>query len=230
MTRIIRLIAAAVAALSPTLAVAEDRPLALVEHISGAPDAGVLAFDYVYEGDKIDLRPGGELRIAYFDNCKVLTITGGLVKLKDDRAKISKGGAGKLDDRPCQTASLSLDAKAREAGVAVKRVTPFPEEEWKEITVATATPRFVWPRTDNDSSASIEIYYLDAEPADLTWQSKTNSNQVVYPDDAPSLKPGMPYEIIVSYNGKPHVAGVFSIDYGLELPDSPLTTTVPLGL
>ena len=47
-------------------AMAEERPVALVELITGAPDAVVQAFDYVYKNDKIDLRPGGELRLAYF--------------------------------------------------------------------------------------------------------------------------------------------------------------------
>ena len=71
---------------------ADDRPLALVEHVDAAPDGGVQAFDYVYENDKIDLRPNGTLTIAYFDRCVVETITGGVVRMKDDGVKVTKKG------------------------------------------------------------------------------------------------------------------------------------------
>jgi len=216
--------------LAPVAALAEERPLALVEHVAAAPDAGIQMFDYVYKNDKIDLRPNGELRIAYFNNCQVETISGGLVKLRDDGAKVTKGGASTIAARPCQTASLSLDKAAREAGVAVKRVTPFPEEEWREVSVAAAKPRFIWPRLEHDGEASVTIFYLDAEPAETVWQASVTDHYITYPDDAPVLQPGMPYEVVISYDGKRHVSGVFSIDPALDLPISALTTTVPLGL
>jgi len=145
MTRFRLTIAAAAMAVISSGAGAQDRPLALVEHVD-APEAGVEAFDYVYANDKIDLRPDGELRLAYFDRCIVETFTGGVIKLKDDEAKISKGGASVQQARPCQTAALSVSADAREAGVSVKRVTPFSGAGWNEISVAVMTPRFIWPR------------------------------------------------------------------------------------
>ncbi len=212
-------------------AAAEERPVALVEHIHGAPDAAVQAFDYVYKNDKIDLRPGGELRLAYFDNCETESFSGGLIKLKRDSAKISKGGVSTKAMRPCQTAALALSSDAREAGVSVKRVTPFPENEWREVSIATATPRFIWPANeDAESNAVVSVYYLDSNPAELVWQSQADARQLVYPEDAPLLKIGMPYEVVISYDGEPVNSVVFSVDPNLDLPQSPLNNAVPLGL
>ena len=219
------------AAFSPALAQAEDRPVALVEHIQAGPDAVLQAFDYVYKNDKIDLRPNGELKLAYFDSCQTETITGGTVKLKKDGAKVSKGGVSTKSLRPCQTAALALSADAREAGASVKRVTPFPEDEWREVSIVTAHPRFIWPKNDDgQNDATISIYFLDSNPATLVWQGVSNAQNVVYPNDAPALQIGMPYEAVVSYDGEAQTAVVFSIDPSLELPDSPLTNAVPLGL
>ena len=219
------------AGIIPAAALAEDRPVALIEHIQAGPGAALQAFDYVYKNDKIDLRPDGELTLAYFDNCQTETFTGGVVKLKNASAKITKNGVSTKSERPCQTAALALSADAREAGASVKRVTPFPEDEWREISIVTATPRFIWPQSsDGSTEATISIYFLDSDPATLVWQGTSNANNVVYPDDAPALQIGMPYEAVVSYGGDPQTAVVFSVDPNLELPDSPLTNAVPLGL
>ena len=227
----IKVFFASAASIMASAAMADDRPLALVEHVTGAPEAGLVAFDYVYENDKIDLRPGGELSLAYFDRCEVETFSGGVLKLKTDKVKISKGGVSTTKVRPCQTAALMLSEEAREAGVAVKRVTPFPEEEWREISIATAKPTFVWPAQDDQNApALVTLHLLEAEPVTLVWQGSANANHLAYPDDAPALMPGLPYKVTVSYDGEALTSIVFSIDPGLELPEGPLTTAVPLGL
>ncbi len=229
MIRFRLIIAAAIMAAVSSGAGAQDRPLALVEHVD-APDAGVQPFDYVYADDKIDLRPGGELRLAYFDKCIVETFNGGVIKLKDDEVKISKGGASTQEVRPCQTAAVSLSADAREAGVSVKRVTPFAGEDWQEISVAVMTPRFIWPRDNKAEAAAVSVYLLEANPAQLVWQGDVDGNYLVYPEDAPALIPGLPYRVIVSFGAKNQTSAVFSIDPQLELPEGLLTTAVPLGL
>ncbi len=216
---------------SPTLAAAQDRPLALVEHVT-APAAEIGAFDYLYDDDRIDLRPDGVMRIAYFDSCIVETFTGGVVKLdKKKEAKISKGGVSNREARPCQTASLALSKEAKEAAAAVKRVSPFDDEEWREISIATATPRFIWPdETTAEKNATISVYFLEAEPAELVWQGAASENTLLYPEDAPSLETGLPYLVTVSVDGEKERSAVFSVDPGLDLPEGVLTTAVPLGI
>jgi len=212
-------------------ALAENRPIALVEHVNASSQTGLAAFDYVYENDKIDLRPGGELSLAYFDRCEVETFTGGILRLKTDRTKISKGGVSTKKARPCQTSALRLSKEAREAGVAVKRVTPFPKEEWREISIAITKPTFIWPRLENKSgSASVRVVLLEANPVELIWQGSVDNHYFVYPDTAPPLMPGLPYEVIISYDDSDDMSAVFSIDPGLELPEGILTSAVPLGL
>ncbi len=230
MTRFRLMIAAAAMAVISSGAGAQDRPLALVEHVD-APEAAVEPFDYVYANDKIDLRPDGELRLAYFDRCIVETFTGGVIKLKNDDVKISKGGASVQQARPCQTAALSVSANAREAGVSVKRVTPFSGAGWQEVSVAVMTPRFIWPRDKKTSAgASVSVYLLEADPEELVWQGAVDGNYLVYPEDAPALIPGLPYRVVVSFGPKRQTSAVFSIDPQLDLPDGLLTTAVPLGL
>lgn len=221
----------AAASMVAAAAMADDRPLALVEHIADAPDAEVEAYDYVYDGDRIDLRPDGEMVLAYFDNCEVETFSGGMVRVREGGAKISRGGGSSTENRPCQTAALALSEAAREAGAAVKRVTPFPADEWREVTIAADRPNFIWPKTRRgDGEATVSIYYLDAAPEELVWRGTAASHYMSYPDDAPALTPGMPYRAVVSYKDKAAASAVFSIDPHLQLPVGVLTSAVPLGL
>jgi hypothetical protein len=212
-------------------AAGEDRPLALVEQVTAAAQTGLAAFDYVYENDKIDLRPDGKLSLAYFDRCEIETFTGGVLKLKADRTKISKGGVSTKQVRPCQTSALRLSQGAREAGVAVKRVSPFPKDEWREVSIAIANPTFIWPARKNQTgTATVNVLLLEADPVKNIWQGSTDNNYVKYPDTAPPLMPGLPYKVIITYQEGEETSTVFSFDPGLELPDGILTTAVPLGL
>ena len=124
-----------------------------------------------------------------------------------------------------------LSEEAREAGVAVKRVTPFPEEEWREVTVATERPTFIWPVDDDESeSLTLSVLLLEAEPVEVVWEAPAQGTFLTYPDDAPALMPGLPYQVTISQDGDVQTSAVFSIDPALELPEGPLTTAVPLGL
>lgn len=216
-------------ALTSSLAAAgDDRPVAMVDEVRDAPEAGVQKFQYVYVGDKIDLRDNGVLTLAYFDSCEVVTFTGGVVKLKKEGTAISKGGAAEKTVQPCETAALAANEQASEAGAAVKRISPFMGEQWREIATPSEHPVFIWPPGE-DGDYTISIYYLDAAPVELVWQAPFH-NGLEYPADAPALQPGLPYKAVITNKGKEKISAVFSIDPGLELPDGPLTSAIPLGL
>lgn len=232
-----RMLAAAAATLLAmgTAAAADDRPVALVELVADAPAAAVFDFDYLYDGDKIDLRPDGQMIIAYFDNCIVETFNRGVVRIRENGARVSDGGQSTQTMRPCQTAALALNTEATEAGVAVKRVDKLgnllPEEAIKEITIAMDRPRFVWPRErTRGEPVKVTLNYLDAETKTLVWEAETAGAQIAYPADAPALERGMPYEVVVSFSRGSNLKTVFSIDPGLELPASPVANVIPLGL
>lgn len=227
--------AAALALVAQSAAADDDRPVALVELVADAPAATVFDFDYLYDGDKIDLRPDGQMIVAYFDNCIVETFRSGVVRIRDDGARVSDGGQSSQTMRPCQTAALALSSEATEAGVAVKRVDKLgnllPEEAIKEITISMDRPRFVWPRErTRGEPVKVSLHYLDAESKTLVWETETAGAQVAYPADAPALERGMPYEVVVSFSRGGDLAAVFSIDPGLDLPASPVANVIPLGL
>jgi hypothetical protein len=210
-------------------ALARDPPLALVESVADAPAAGVEAFDYLYPGDQVDLRPGGALRIAYFRACVVDSFQGGVVRASKDGARV-RGGKSNRAARPCQTAALVAAGDGREAGVAVKRVTPFQGQGWRELAVATAQPTFIWPKPAAAGETKVAVYFLDAAPKTLVWSGATEARRIAYPADAPPLAPGMPYEVSVETPGGGRFSMVFSVDAGIDPVDGVLNTAVPLGL
>jgi len=220
---------------TPNATAGKDRPVALVEYIADAPAANVGSYDYLFDGDKVDLRPNGQMVIAFFDNCIVETFLRGVVKIRDEAAKATKGGSSSQTVRPCQTAALALSARATEAGAAVKRQDKagslLAPEAIKEVTVAVERPTFVWPRERaRENPVSVKIHYLEAEPKTVIWETETIGAQLPYPEDAPALERGMPYEVVVSFKRGDDLTAVFSIDPGLELPVSPLSRVIPLGL
>ncbi|MET0295562.1 MAG: hypothetical protein ABW042_11170 [Phenylobacterium sp.] len=208
---------------------ADPRPLALVEQVENAPAASVRPFDYLYPGAEVDLRPSGTATIAYFDSCVVETFTGGRLKAGKDAVKTGAGGKASRVLRRCQTSALKLAPSRTEAGVAVKRVTPFDEARWREIATASARPLFVWPRTEALKSAKVSIYFLDAQPKTEVWSGTSDQFRLEYPADAPALAEGMPYEVVVQGAG-PALSTVFSIDPGLALDPGALNSAIPLGL
>ena len=229
------LIAAAAQIAAGAAQAADDRPVAMVETIENAPDAAVFEFDYLYEGDRINLRPDGQMTVAYFDNCVVETFRGGVVRMRSGGARVTRGGSSTTTIRPCQTAALALDSQASEAGVAVKRVDKLgsllPEEAISELTIAAPRPIFVWPRDRvEDGPATVRLYYLDATPKTLIWEAEVEGARIAYPEDAPALARGMPYEVVASFASGPDLTAVFSIDPELDLPESPLANVIPLGL
>lgn len=223
-----RLLILGAAAAATAAHAADPRPLALVETVENAPAAGVQPFDYLYPGAQVDLRPGGTATIAYFDSCVVETFRGGRIRVSKTEAK-ANGGQSSRVLRPCQTSALKLAPSRTEAGVAVKRVTPFEEGQWREIAVRGPRPLFVWPRVEALKTATVSVYFLDAQPKTQVWRGQSDQFRLAYPDDAPELKPGMPYEVVVEGAGAPLIA-VFSIDPELDLPEGALTSAIPLGL
>ena len=216
----------------PSISLAKsDRPIALIEKISNAPDSDLQDFDYAFEGDKIDLRPIGQIVLSYFDSCIVETVTGGQVKIQEDGSKVTKGGTSSLRLRKCRSAIVALDDDSKEAGASIKRVSPFPSDEWQEYALPSPHPVFKWqpPEKAKDTDiTTIKIFYVDANPTRLLWQGTTEGSYFAYPDDAPSFDTGMPYRAVAELANGDAVSGVFSIDPNLEIPDELMNRLVAL--
>ncbi len=210
---------------------ADERPVALIESIENAPDAEVQIFDYVYKGDKIDLRPQGVMVLAYFDSCAVERITGGKIKMQTDKAKLEKDAQSVMATRACRTAVVELDDDASEVGAAVKRVSPFDADVWQEWAINTTQPIFKWPyQKKAKGDVSVRIYDADAPTERLIWQTTVpeTTRYVIYPESAPPLSVGKPYRVTAAYEKKYAYSSVFSYDPDLEIPDGAANRLVPL--
>lgn len=221
-----RSIPALLAMVCATPAAAKDPPLALVERVENAPAARLAPYDYVYPGEVVDLRPGGDLKLAYFRACFVDTFHNGVVRITKDGARV-KGGASSRAARPCETAAWFVQG-GQEAGVAVKRISPFIGRGWRELTVRTDRPVFVWP-AQSAGEVKLQVYLLEASPKRLVWETTATARRIAYPSDAPGLAVGLPYEVTVSGASLAPLSATFSVDPGLDDAEGLLNAVVPLG-
>ncbi len=205
----------------------QKAPAAMVEAIDGAPNAGVAFLDYVYPGKVIDLGAGGTLTLAYFDTCLSETIKGGKVTVAKGASEV-EGGDVSTKKVPCQGGKMVVTAETSEAGATVSRVTtPFAGQDWTEYTVTTPNPVFKWPAAAG--AATLKIVFMDADPPKVVWERKVEGSHLAYPADAPKLEIGLPYQVQLTRADAPMIAALFSIDPGLEGPDTVLSRVVPLG-
>ncbi len=203
----------------------ENRPVALVESIEGAPGAGVGFLDYVYPGQVVELGPGGVIVLSYFATCLVETVRGGRVTVENGLSKV-EGGEVKTEKVPCQGANITVTSATSEAGASVTRVTPFQGQDWSEWTTRSRQPIFKWTRA---GPATVTVINLDTDPPETVWTGTVDGSHVAYPTDARPLRIGVPYEVRVSSPDAGPLTAVFSIDPDLEGPDTALGRVVPIG-
>ncbi len=205
-----------------------SQPVALVESIAVAPEAGVETMDYVYIDQTVDLGAEGVAVLAYFDSCVRETVTGGRVSIGRDRSTVS-GGKIESETLACRGAVPIIVADASEAGAAVKRITPFNAAEWREWTVKSRQPIFKWEREDGEEPVFVVVAYLDSEPFRLIWQGISTDTYLTYPEDAPPLEAGMPYLVQIQHPNGRQVSAVFSVDPWLDVAHNAANRIVPLN-
>jgi len=203
----------------------QKAPAALVEAVDGAPDAGVAFLDYVYPGKVIDLGAGGTLTLGYFDTCLSETIKGGKVTVAKGASEVV-GGEVSTKKVPCQGGKMVVTAETSEAGATVSRVTPFAGQDWDEYTVTTPNPVFKWPAAPGP--ATLKIVFMDADPPKVVWERRVEGSHLAYPADAPKLEVGFPYQAQMTRADAPMIVTLFSIDPGLDIPDTVMSRVVLL--
>ena len=203
---------------------------ALLESIADAPGAGFEAFDYLDAGATIQLGAKGTATISYFDGCRVEKIRGGTVTIGAKESAVA-GGQVNASKMACKGAKPVVVASAREAGAAVNRITPFPADRWAEWTVKTDRPVFSWRREPDENAQTVyrvTIVALDNNPQRIVWSGDAKAHYLAYAPNAPRLTTGMPYQVKVEVAGKTAAEGVFSIDPGLDIADTPANRVVPI--
>jgi hypothetical protein len=206
-----------------------DRPVALIESLSNAPEAEAQSFDYLYDNDKVDLRPGGTMTVSYFSNCIAETFTGGVAKFdEDDGGSATKGGSSTQATRNCRTTQVAMTEEMAEAGAAVKRLTPFEESDWQEWTVRTA-PIFKWEQPKRaDGPTTVRVEFMDAPAPSMVWEGTTTGSYLAFPEGGPVLQVGEPYRVVAHFSNGDEADGIFSVDPALEVDNTTQNRLVPL--
>lgn len=197
---------------------------ALIEDISGA-ESGPNVMDYVSPGQTIGLGDDGTLVVSYFDTCKTETITGGTVTIGRGASSVD---GGKVDtvEAACQGSGIVVSQSTQDAAGTVHRVKAFKGEDWDERTIKSDRPVFSW--ANKGTSAALVIHDLDENPPAVVWRGSSDENSISYPADAPPLDVGVPYRVKLILGDSDPIYTVFSIDPGLEGPDSVLGRLVPI--
>lgn len=221
-------LAATIIGVSPGDSKPKPKPQALVLSVTGAKDTTLQAFDHIYTGTQVDLRPSGVLVVSYLDTCLEETITGGRVKFNEGGRKLRKGAVASSVEIVCTSGDGVVSEEEQVNFDEIQALSPFHATAWQERIIKTTQPIFQWPMGTQVPQVTLKILHLDAETALPVWQMDSAANHLIYPSDAPALVPGVPYQVEVLYPGGMSRTNVFSIDPGLQIPDSVANRLVPL--
>lgn len=212
--------------LAPATSTLGTDAVAVVEAVEGAPQAGLQFMDYVFAGQTVTLGQRGRLMLSHLSGCLVEDITGGTVTVAAEGSGVSGGRLQARTDPNCRPPTPVIAASATEAGTAVNRVTPFAGRGWGERVIKRARPVFKWDAIG--SPVTVRILHMDKAPVEVVWQVVSDGMHVEYPAGAPLLATGMPYRVEV-WDGQQLVrASLFSVDPGLDVPDTLANRVVPV--
>lgn len=201
--------------------------VAVVEAIDGAPQAGLQFMDYVFAGQTVTLGQRGRLTLSYLSGCLAEEIVGGTVIVAANGSNVSGGRLQARTEPNCRPPTPVVAASATEAGTAVNRVTPFAGRGWEERAIKRARPVFKWEAIGRP--VTVRILDMDKAPVEIVWQVVSNGAHAEYPAGAPPLATGMPYRVEV-WDGQQLIrAALFSVDPGLDVPDTLANRVVPVG-
>ena len=201
--------------------------IAVVEAIDGAPQAGLQFMDYVFAGQTVGLGQRGRLTLSHLSGCLAEEVVGGTVTVGAGGSRVSGGRLQARTEPNCRPPTPVIAASATEAGTAVNRVSPFAGRGWEERVIKRAQPVFKWDSIGRP--VTVRILHMEKAPAEIVWQAVSNGAHIEVPVNAARLATGMPYRVEV-WDGQQLVhAALFSIDPGLDVPDTLANRVVPVG-
>ncbi len=100
-------------------AVAAERPVALVESVTGRV-TGAEFMDYVAAGNVIKLGPTGAIVLGYLGSCWHETITGGTVVIGEEKSTVSEGKLQRVKVE-CDSAQTQVSEQVRRGAGTVLR-------------------------------------------------------------------------------------------------------------
>jgi len=205
-------------------------PVALVENIEQAPEAGVEFMDYLYPQQRVRLGKNGRLTLSYLQGCLVDVIRGGSVLIAGDKrtgGSLVTGGVLKVNSIDCQQQHAAITAETSEAGATVKRL--FPNMLIREKSINTIQPYFRLPK-DKPGLATVTVYDLEqgGKPRKPIWRKKTEKRFFQYDTNKNRFRRGMPYLAEAVFKDGTTAVGIFSYDPELNLSDRLVAKTILL--
>ena len=192
--------------------------VALVEDVADAPKAGVEVMDYVYPQQHVSLGAKGKLVLSYLNGCVTETITGGDVTIAA-AGSVVQGGKASREQQDCPKQVAMVNAETSEAGATANRIVTFPGMNWSEQVVKSPLPIFKWVGATGTSR--LELYAMDNKDNPVkVWAASTPKSYITYPKDAKKIEPGMPYLAQVHLANGAYLTANFSVDEGLDAPDT----------
>lgn len=193
--------------------------VALVEDVAGAPKAGVEVMDYVYPQQRVSLGKKGKLVLSYLNGCMTETITGGTVTVAPAGSVVAGGKMSRKQENCPKQVVVASTSGASEAGATANRIVTFPGMDWSEQIVKSPLPTFKW--VGATGSTRIEVYAMDNKGNPVkVWSASTPKSYITYPKDARKIEPGMPYLAQVQLGNGAYLTANFSVDQGLDVPDT----------
>lgn len=123
---------------------------------------------------------------------------------------------------------MFVTAATSEAGATVNRISEKDQGDWSEWTVRSLRPIFKWRASDGAAEAQITVLDMDEEPPREVWQGAGEGSHFAYPETAPALEIGLPYQVRVRLPDGAELQALFSIDPDLDGPDTALSGVVPV--
>jgi len=200
--------------------------VAVVEAIDGAPQAGLQFMDYVFAGQTVALGQRGRLILSHLSGCLSEEITGGTVVVGAEGSNVSGGRLQARTAPNCRPSTPVVASTATEAGATVNRVSPFIGRGWEERVIKRPQPVFKWEPLGRP--VTVRVLHMDKAPVEVVWQVVSNGAHAEYAGGAP-LATGAPYRAEV-WDGQTMLqAATFSVDPGLDVPDTLANRVVALG-
>ena len=183
-------------------AVAEGEPAALVLELAGDTEPALTPFTEIAEGTRLTLGDDAHISFVHYETCKLVTMTGGEVRVDRRRYIISRGRveAERSQDCPRQ---VELSGEATGAGLLLRG-----GDGDAEIPLR---PSFVLVGEDAERVRRIEVRHDGVPVAALD----VGDRNVVWPDDAPDLTADTVYELeLKSDDGEVRVFEFIAVDSG----------------
>lgn len=197
------MVGALCAALSPVPdAVAAGEPAALVLELTGDTEPALAPFTEIAEGTRLTLGEDAHISFVHYETCKLVTMTGGEVRVDRRRYVISRGRVEAERSQDCPR-RVELSGDASGAGLLLRG-----GDGDAEIPLR---PSFVLVGADAGRVNRIELRRDGAPVAAFD----VGGRNVAWPDDAPDLVADTVYEIeLQSDDGEDRVFEFIAVDRG----------------